>query len=67
MSDSFEMPVLLIGITISVIAMDKHDRIRNETTIPKKPITLKTTRCGIIVPDLFDMVKIIKTFLNCGM
>lgn len=54
MSESFEMPVLLTGTTISVMAMDKHCRIRNDTTMPKNPIIPKTTRCGSSVPVIHE-------------
>lgn len=50
MSESFDMPVLLTGTTISVMAMDRHCRIRNDTTMPKNPIIPKATRCGSSVP-----------------
>lgn len=52
---SLLLPVLFNGTTISVIATDKHPRIKNDTTMAKNPITPITTRCGIIEPETFTI------------
>lgn len=48
--------VLLGDATISVIAIDKHDRIVFETAKAKKPIMDNTTRCGTIAPALKGII-----------
>lgn len=50
MDDLFEdvafLSTLSIGTIISVIATDKHCRIKNETTMPRKAIPPKMMRWG---------------------
>lgn len=45
--DSFPLPVLFNGMTISVIATDKHARIEYAIASAQKPINDNITRCGM--------------------
>lgn len=44
MTESYFTLELLMGTTISVMAMDNDDRIKNETTMPMNDIIPKTIR-----------------------